>query len=95
MAFAVGTVTENNEPPLAIGVERDAVVEHAREPLDDRQPQSEAARDPRALFQPVKLLEDLAALEHGNADAGVVDADLQRLGRGGGSRPARARAGYI
>ena len=62
-----------------VGVDRDAVVEHARQPFDDRQAKAEAARDPRALFEAVELLEDLAALGHGNADAGVVDADLQRL----------------
>ena len=55
------------------------MVENAREALDDRQPEAEAARDPRALLEPVKLLEDLAALDDGNADAGVIDADLQRL----------------
>ena len=95
IALATGTVTEKTEPPLGIGVERDAVVEHARKPLDDRQAEPEAARDPRALFEAMELLEDLAALDHGNADAGVVDADLQAIGRGGGSRPARGRAGYI
>ncbi len=79
IASAIGTVTEKTEPPLAIGIERDAVVEHARQPLDDRQPEPEAARDPRALLEAMELLEDLAALERGNADAGVVDADLQRL----------------
>ncbi len=55
------------------------MVENAREALDDRQAESKAARDPRALLQPVKFLEDFAALENGNADAGVVDADLQAL----------------
>jgi hypothetical protein len=55
------------------------VVEHARDALDDRQPKSEAARDPRALFQPVKLLEDFAALNNRNPDTGVVNANLQRL----------------
>src|SRR5207247_6153518 len=53
--------------------------EDARKALDDRQSQSKAARNPRALLQPVELLEDLAALENGNADAGVINADLQRL----------------
>src|SRR5438874_451648 len=60
-------------------VDRDAVVEHTRQPFDDRQAETEAAGDPGALFQAVKFLEDLAALGHGNTDAGVVDADLQRL----------------
>ena len=60
-------------------VDRDAMVEHARQPFDDRQAETEAAGDPGALFQAVKFLEDLAALGHGNTDAGVVDADLQRL----------------
>ena len=59
------------------GVERDAVIEHAREPLDDRQSEPQAASDPGALFEPVKLLEDFTALEKRNADAGIVDADLQ------------------
>ena len=95
IAVATGTVTEKTEPPLASASMRDAMVEHARQPLDDRQPQAQAARDPRALFEAMEFLEDLAALEHGNADAGVVDADLQRSGRGGGSRPARGRAGCI
>ena len=54
------------------------MVEDARKALDDRQSQSKAARNPRALLQPVELLEDLAALENGNADAGVINADLQR-----------------
>src|SRR5205814_3507388 len=62
-----------------IGVEGNAVVEDARKALDDRQSQSKAARNPRALLQPVELLEDLAALENGNANAGVINADLQRL----------------
>jgi hypothetical protein len=61
-----------------VGIDGDAMVEHARQALDDREPKAQAARDPRALFQAVKFLEDLAALEHGNPDAGVVDADLQR-----------------
>ena len=95
IAAAIGTVTENTEPPLAVGVDRDAVVEHARQPFDDRQAKTEAAGDPRALFQAVKLLEDLAAFRHGNADAGVVDRRSAAIVRGGGNRPARARAGYI
>ena len=55
------------------------MVEHARQALDDRQAKAEAARDPRALFEPVEFLENLAALLRGNADAGVIDGDLQRL----------------
>jgi hypothetical protein len=31
------------------------VVEHARQPFHDRQAETEAAGDPRALFQAVKL----------------------------------------
>src|SRR6185437_11265081 len=53
-------------------------LEHAREALDDRKAKSEAARNQRALLQPVKLLEDLAALEDRDADPGVIDAELQR-----------------
>jgi len=30
--------------------------EHARQAFDDREPEAEAARDPGALFQAVKLL---------------------------------------
>ena len=55
------------------------MVEHARQPLDDRETQAKAARDPRALFEAVEFLEDLAALERGDADTGVVDPDLQPL----------------
>src|ERR1700758_1605780 len=47
----------------AVGTERDAVFEHARQPFDDRQSEPQAARDPRALLEAVKLLEDLAALD--------------------------------
>ena len=36
--------------------------------------QAEAAGDPGALLEAVEFLEDLAALLHGDADAGVVDA---------------------
>lgn len=79
MVLAVGTVTEKNEPPLVFEIERDAVVEDAGEALDDRKAETKAARNPRTLFQPVKFLEDLGALDHGDADAGIVDADLQRL----------------
>ena len=65
IAAAIGTATENTEPPLALASKRDAVVEDARQPFDDRQAEAEAARDPRALFEAVKLLEDLAALSTG------------------------------
>ena len=63
----------------AVGVERDAVIEHSRETFDDGQSEPEAARDARALFEAVKLLEDLAALDRRHADAGIVNDDLQRL----------------
>ncbi len=95
MAFAVGTVTEKTEPPPAIGVERDAVVEDAREPLDDRQAKAKTARDPRALLEAVKLLEDLAALDDRECRRRYRRRRSAAIGRGAGSRPARGRAGYI
>src|SRR5207244_11532910 len=39
----------------------------------------EAAGNPRALLEAMELLEDLGALDDRNADAGIVDADLQGL----------------
>ena len=55
------------------------MVEYARQALDDRKTKAEAARDPGALFEAMEFLENLAALLRGNADAGVIDGDLQRL----------------
>src|SRR2546423_1093141 len=63
---------------VRIGIDGNAVVEHARQPLDDRETQPQPARDPRALLEAVEFLEDLAALERRDADTGVVDADLER-----------------
>ena len=62
-----------------IGVDGDAVVEDTGQPLDDRQSEPEAAGNPRALLEAMELLEDLGALDDRNADAGIVDADLQGL----------------
>src|SRR6185312_6866623 len=67
-----------NRAAAGIGIERDAVVEDARQALDDGKAKPQAARDPRALLQTVKFLENLAPLERGNADAGVVDANLEQ-----------------
>ena len=71
----------------------DLVAEHARDALDDRQAEAEAARDPRALIEPVEFEEDVALLRLRNADAGVVDVDAQLARAGAGSRPARGPAG--
>ena len=60
-----------------IRFQRHLAVEHAGDALDDRQAEANAARDPRALVEPVKFLEHRAALGVRNADAGVVDVDAQ------------------
>src|SRR5947209_19967034 len=62
-----------------VGIQPDAVGENARKTLHDGETQAEAAGDSSALLQAMKLLEDLAALDDGNADAGVVDADLHPM----------------
>ena len=59
------------------GVDLDLVVEHARNPLHDRQPEPEPARHLGALIEPVKFLEDRLPLGDGNAEPGVVDVDAQ------------------
>jgi len=51
--------------------------QYAGDTFDDRQAQAEAARNPRALIEPVKLDEDVAALGLWNADAGIVNVDAQ------------------
>ena len=61
----------------AVDCELDLVVEHARDPLHDRQPEAEPARDLGALVEPVKLAEDRALLRLRDAEAGVVDVDAQ------------------
>ena len=71
------------------------MIEHAREPFDDRQPEAEAARDPRALFEAMKFLEDLAAFDDGDTDAGIIDANLQRLATAAAADQHPARAGCI
>ena len=57
--------------------QRNLAVEHARDALDDRQAEADAARHPRALVEPMEFLEDRAALGVRNADAGIVDVDAQ------------------
>ena len=51
------------------------MAEHAPEPLDDRQAEAEAARRPRALLEPLELLEHQPLLVGGNAEAGVPHFD--------------------
>ena len=55
----------------------DLAAQHASDALDDRQSQPDAARDARALVEPVEFLEHGAPLRLRNADAGVADVDAQ------------------
>ena len=67
-----------------VGVDRDTVVEHARQPLDDRQSKAETARDPRALLDELCRLglaqwsqdDDSVALQR---DAFVPSADFGHM----------------
>ena len=94
-ATAIGTSTEKVDP-LA-GAERsvDLVVEHARDALDDRQAEPEAARDARALLEALEFLEDDLLLRGGHAEAGVENLNATRSCRVGGSRQARDPSGCI
>ena len=67
----------------------DLVVEHARDALDDREAEPEAARHLGALVEAVEFLEDRLLLRARNAEPGVVDVDAQRARAGAGSRPGR------
>ena len=58
-------------------VDLDLVIEHARNPLHDRQAETEPARHLGALIEPVKFLEDDLSLGDGNAEPGIVDVDAQ------------------
>ena len=53
------------------------MIEHARDALHDREPESEAARDLRALIEPVKFAENRALLRLRDAEPGVVHIDPQ------------------
>ncbi len=76
-AGASGTVTEKCEPRPGLRLQRDAVIEHARDALHDREAEPEAARDLRALIEPVEFAENLPLLRLRNAEAGIVDVDAQ------------------
>src|SRR4029453_11949933 len=55
----------------------DLVVEHARDALDDRKPEPQAAGDLGALLEAMKFLEDRALLRVGNAKPGIAHVDAQ------------------
>ena len=57
------------------------VVEHARDALDDREAEAQAARHLGALVEPLEFAEDHALLGLRNAEAGVVDVDPQLAAR--------------
>ena len=78
-AFERGTSTEKCEPRPTGRLNIDRGAEHARHALDDRQAETEPARDLGALIEPVELDEDVAPLGLRDADAGVVDVDAQML----------------
>ena len=90
-----GTLTEKCEPRPSDRIDLDLVIEHARDALDDREPEAEPARDLGALIEPVEFAEDRALLRLRNADAGVVDVDAQPARRAAGSRSARGHPACI
>ena len=55
----------------------DLVVEHARDALDDRQAEAQAARHLGALIEAVEFLEDRLLLRMRDAEPGIVDVDAQ------------------
>ena len=76
---ASGTSTEKCEPRPDFESQIDRVVEHARDALDDREAEAEAARDLGALVEPVELAgRSSRCFDCGMPSAGVVDVDAQR-----------------
>ena len=59
----------------------DTVVEHARDALDDREAEADAARHLGALIEPVEFAEYRAFLRLRNAEPGVVHVDAQAPAR--------------
>src|ERR1041385_1022360 len=57
--------------------EADRVIEHARDALDDRQPEPKPARHLGTLIEAVKFVEDRALLRLWNPKPGVVDVEAQ------------------
>ena len=80
-ALESGTSTEKREPRPDAERSVDLVVEHARDALDDRQAEAQAARHLGALVEPLELAEDHALLGLRNAEPGVVDVDAQLAAR--------------
>ena len=71
------------------------MAEDAGDALDDRQAEAEAGRLPRALLEPVKLVEHRALLMRRNADAGVVDVDAQTVAAAAAADQHAPRAGVL
>ena len=61
------------------GIHVDVVLQHPRDPLDDRQAETEAARDACALIEPVKFGEDGFVLALRDTDAGIEHVDAQMI----------------
>ncbi len=55
--------------------ERDGMLQHAGDALDNREAEPDAARHLGPLVETMKLNEYVAALVRRNADAGIVDID--------------------
>ena len=94
-AAATGTSTENTEPRPGSDFSTHRMPEHAADPLDDRETETETARDPCALLQAMKFAEDRARLRRRDSQSGIADFDAQRPIAAVGSRPARDPSAYI
>ena len=51
--------------------------QYARNPIDDRKPQTEALRLPKSIVEPHELAENRRQLVRGNADARIDDLELR------------------
>ena len=71
--------------------QRDGVVEHPPDALDDREAEAEPARHLGALVEALELAEHDLLLGGRDAEAGVPDLEHEPAARGGARRRARGR----